>query len=63
MIERLKVALQTRNDQGDLDFPLSLSIGVARFDPSNPLPLETLLEEADRRMYAEKSVKNAQRKT
>lgn len=62
MIERLRAALQTRNERGDLDFPLSISIGVARFDPSNPLPLEALLEEADRLMYAEKSAKNAQRK-
>ena len=59
MVERLKMALQARNEQGDLDFPLSLSIGVARFDPLNPLPLETLMEEADRRMYAEKSGRKA----
>ncbi len=37
---------------------LSLSIGTAVYDPYAPRPLDALLSEADRRMYADKRAKN-----
>lgn len=35
----------------DTRYPLSLSVGVTRFDPQNPATLEELLNSADRAMY------------
>jgi diguanylate cyclase (GGDEF)-like protein len=39
---------------GESRYELSLSIGVSRFDPENPLALAELISGADRAMYHEK---------
>jgi len=51
---RLTVALDERNRARPGTHPLSVSLGVARFDPLHPRSFEDLVAEADERMYAEK---------
>ncbi len=54
ILGRLKESLLTAAGSEDR-YDLSLSVGVARFDPKRSLPLEALLAEADRSMYREKN--------
>jgi diguanylate cyclase (GGDEF)-like protein/PAS domain S-box-containing protein len=54
---RLYDNLSARNALGVRPFDLSLSIGMARFDPDNARAFEELLGEADRRMYEDKRVR------
>ena len=51
---RLADKLAIRNTARDAQFPLTVSLGVARFDPNRARPFEELLVEADERMYSEK---------
>jgi len=53
-IGRLKKNLEIFNASGDEPFKLSLSTGMAGFDPQQPSTIEDLLIEADRMMYAQK---------
>lgn len=48
---RLDQKLKESNDNQDLPFRLSLSVGSAYFDPSEPCSLEELILVADRTMY------------
>jgi two-component system, cell cycle response regulator len=41
--------------------PISMSIGVARFDPQQPLSIQALMDQADRAMYREKLRKSHRR--
>jgi len=54
---RIRENLDTINRKGGLPCPLSLSIGLARYDPDKPRTFDDLLEEADRLMYGEKQRK------
>ena len=51
---RLLLNLQNYNAQAIASYPLSLSIGVARFDPKSPVLIEQLLAKADSLMYEDK---------
>ena len=51
---RLQENLEARNAHNDRHYKLSLSVGVARFDPENPSSIEELMRSADRRMYEHK---------
>jgi len=53
-IGRLKKNIETFNASGDDPFKLSLSTGVAGFDPHQPSTIEDLLIRADKRMYEQK---------
>ncbi len=53
ILERLKDNLRRLNP-GESRYPLSLSVGVARFDPRKPVPLQELMAQADRAMYQQK---------
>jgi len=44
--------------EGRLDFPITLSIGSAYWDPKDPKSVEEILNEADRRMYEDKKMHN-----
>jgi GGDEF domain-containing protein len=46
--------LQLLNEKVDSPHKLSLSVGVARFDPQNPVSLGELLSHADREMFERK---------
>jgi diguanylate cyclase (GGDEF)-like protein len=52
--ERLQVGVGAHNARLALPRRLSLSVGIAFFDPAQPLPLGELMVEADRLMYADK---------
>jgi diguanylate cyclase (GGDEF)-like protein len=53
---RLLDTLTARNARGQRPFDISLSVGIARFDPERARGFEELLGEADRRMYEDKRV-------
>lgn len=52
LIDRLHASLESL--AVGRQYPLTLSIGVARYLPDAPLPLEGVIEQADAAMYAEK---------
>jgi diguanylate cyclase (GGDEF)-like protein len=53
ILGRLKENLQSEGLR-DPRYPLSLSVGVARFDPQNPMTVDGILNLADRAMYEAK---------
>ncbi|HEX5100842.1 MAG TPA: sensor domain-containing diguanylate cyclase, partial [Polyangiaceae bacterium] len=52
---RLDRALAELNQQSGRDYALAFSLGVASFDPAAPIAMESLLVEADARMYEVKA--------
>ncbi len=54
---RLNQNLAIFNARWERSYPLSLCIGVVRYDADRPTPIEELIAEADKRMYAEKNLK------
>lgn len=57
LILRIQQAIEAANAALDHPFTLSLSIGIARFDPQNPCGLDALLAESDSLMYENKQKK------
>jgi two-component system, cell cycle response regulator len=57
LIQRLKQGLKDNHHQTKLTYTLSLSLGVAFFDPRNPCSIDTLLAQADKLMYKNKPQK------
>jgi diguanylate cyclase (GGDEF)-like protein/PAS domain S-box-containing protein len=51
---RLQENLKTHNTKGNSLYTLSLSMGVARYTPENPVTFQELLARADAAMYAQK---------
>ena len=51
---RLRERLEARNGREGMPYPLSFSLGVARYDPDRPCSIQELLTRADRKMYEEK---------
>jgi diguanylate cyclase (GGDEF)-like protein/PAS domain S-box-containing protein len=56
-----KTALRNKKD-GRLDFPVTLSIGSAYWNPKEHKAVEEILNEADRRMYEDKKMHNGHAK-
>ena len=54
LAERFKRAVARANEMPDRECALSVSVGVALFDPEHPRALDELIDEADRRMYEAK---------
>lgn len=59
--ERLKEQIAQFNETGRKPYPLSMSVGIAPFDPEKVYTIEELMAEADRRLYEEKKKKKAGR--
>jgi diguanylate cyclase (GGDEF)-like protein/PAS domain S-box-containing protein len=55
------ISLRNKKD-GRLDFPVTLSIGSAYWDPKDDKSVEQILNEADRRMYKDKKKHNGHAK-
>ena len=55
---RLRNNLETYNENAGRRYKLSLSVGVAHYDPRQPCSLDELLTRADRLMYEQKQSKN-----
>lgn len=54
---RLHASLDFANRLPGRVYPLSMSVGVATFDPDRPISADDLIAEADRRMYEHKRSK------
>jgi diguanylate cyclase (GGDEF)-like protein len=59
--ERLRTAVDQFNAASERLYRISVSIGLSRCDPVQPASLEELVEQADRRMYEDKLLRNARR--
>jgi diguanylate cyclase (GGDEF)-like protein len=53
-VERLQEAVEAANAEPGRAFELSLSVGIARFDPDGPISIDRLIEQADGLMYKHK---------
>lgn len=51
---RLEARIAERNAAGEAEFPISVAIGAAVFDPAAPVSLELLMKQADAALYAHK---------
>jgi diguanylate cyclase (GGDEF)-like protein len=56
---RLNDAIEAMNRPSERPYRISISIGIARFDPRSPCSVHDLLAKADQAMYAEKQRKHA----
>ena len=56
-VDRMQEAVAAVNEEEGRLFELSLSVGVAHFDPELPVSLDQLIEHADGCMYAHKRAK------
>nr|MBC8264603.1 GGDEF domain-containing protein [Anaerolineales bacterium] len=54
LITRLQQSLEVRNARKERRYKLSLSVGLARYDPERPCSIDELLARADRAMYEQK---------
>lgn len=59
---RLREALASKNHDAERAYALTLSVGVARYNPRNPAPIADLLARADALMYEHKREKDAARR-
>ena len=57
--DRFKAAVARTNEAPDRECTLSVSVGVAVFDPEQPKTLDELIHEADRRMYDAKHARQS----
>ena len=57
MTSRLQAALEARNQQSEKTYHLTLSMGVAHYDPTAPCTLSELLAQADSLMYEQKQAR------
>lgn len=57
LVERLHGNVQAFNDTRQRRYTLSLSVGVAMYDPECPRSVEDLLADADARMYEQKRLR------
>lgn len=59
LLRRLRERLDHFNAKSERPYRLSLSVGIAHFDPGKPRSLDDLMAEADARMYADKQMKHS----
>jgi len=57
LLTRLDENLKGHNDQRSRPYPLSISVGIAQFDPEHPISIDELLAKADSSMYTQKRKK------
>jgi len=57
LTNRIQVALKRRKQQADRPYQLSLSLGIANYDPEAPCTLSELIAQADGRMYRQKQAR------
>jgi diguanylate cyclase (GGDEF)-like protein len=61
ILRRIQVALDRRNGEPRRRYRLAFSIGVAVFDPNDPVPIHELIRRADAEMYQQKRAKRLAR--
>ena len=57
ILKRLKERIKEESTVSDVSYKISMSIGVAEYDPTRPCKVEELMLEADRLMYIQKKEK------
>ncbi|MBS3766431.1 diguanylate cyclase, partial [Candidatus Bipolaricaulota bacterium] len=58
-VNRIEGELKRWNEESDLlDFPLTLAMGAARWNPDQERGVEEALKEADEKMYEDKESSN-----
>jgi GGDEF domain-containing protein len=60
ILARLQENVDAHNLRGDQPYKLSISFGLALYDPENPSALEELLERGDKLMYEQKQKRKMQ---
>ena len=58
--ERLRISLESANIAALRRYRLSVSVGIAIYEPDRPVSLEALMKQADDAMYAQKSARPQQ---
>jgi diguanylate cyclase (GGDEF)-like protein len=61
ILRRIQVELDRRNGEPGRRYRLAFSIGVAVFDPNDPVPIHELIRRADAEMYQQKRAKRLAR--
>jgi diguanylate cyclase (GGDEF)-like protein/PAS domain S-box-containing protein len=59
LISRIQAALKRRKQQGDQPYQLSISMGIAHYDPEAPCTVNEMIAQADGRMYRQKQARKA----
>ena len=59
LTHRIQSLLEKGNQQGDRPYQLSLSVGIAHYDPEAPCTVSELIAQADGRMYQQKQARKA----
>ena len=54
MLDRLKSQLEAFNTQESRKYPISVSFGVAHYDPEHTSSVDEVMVEADKAMYEQK---------
>ena len=62
VLERFQNNLQKFNRGNQAPYNISISYGISRWDPDKPISLDTLLKEADKKMYIHKRRKQSRSK-
>jgi GGDEF domain-containing protein len=57
LAKRLHTIIEAHNEREERGYAISLSTGIAYYDPENPSPLDTLMAQADEMMYKSKKGK------
>ncbi len=61
LLTRLRESIRDHNNKLTIDYNLSISVGLAEFDPDHPISIDELLDNADSSMYANKGKRTKQR--
>ena len=56
-MNHLQQALENYNSESNLGYKLSLSLGIAFFDPEHSCSIEELIAQADKSMHERKIIK------
>jgi diguanylate cyclase (GGDEF)-like protein/PAS domain S-box-containing protein len=60
--KRIQASLERRNQQDERLYNLTLSMGIAHFDPESPCDISELINRADEQMYQQKKEKKEKKK-
>ncbi len=52
-----RLVANVESERGSAQRPYSLSLGIGRYDPKDPVPVDILIERADQAMYMQKEAK------
>jgi len=59
ILNRLNQGLEKNNEKNQLRYRISISTGIAMYDPGGPCSIELMLSQADARMYEQKRLRKS----